>query len=309
MSFPVQNKAPVDRAMKGNVFNVGPSKTCRIELPVGLTYLDFEIECKVLGVNPYPGTVPALAVMEASFDRIRVFLDGELRYDVPFAEYVQWFSFYRDIIGATGYIPLMMSMPWNSDPNTPAKPGADDLGAKINGAWGTKNHSSFVIELDQSAASTIDYIDIRPTLHPVATDLGLHARPVRLTHNLNTLGQSDWIIPFKEKGGFCYGIHLLPPTLANLTYITLLVDGVPYKQGTVEQLHRPLLRPTDKRTIQTGWAHIDLAARNFDDDALPFSIIDDNAVLQLTFANAAPGTFPIWLTQVSPDTRAPSKPA
>lgn len=303
MSFPRSNTAPVKRPLKGVVKDIGASRTLRIELPTGITYLDLDIEAKILGGGAYPGTAPTRAQLIAMWTNIRVLLDGEERINMPITEFVDLCEFERgSIVAATGFLPLLFEMLHNSDP----KQGGNDLAAKIAPAWGLKNHSSFVIEIEQAAGTTIDYVDVWANIQPQPEDLGLHRRLVRLTDNFGSTGQRDFEIPFKERGGYLRGIHVKPTVFANLTYARLYADGVPYREGTVEILHRDLLKPTDRRVVQTGWLHLDLTWRNFDMDSLPWDMLDTKLVLQLTFANAAPNSYPIVLDVASQDTRPPS---
>lgn len=307
MSFPRSNVSPVKRPIKGVVRDIGASKTLRIELPTGITLLDLELEAKILGGGAYPGAAPSRAQLIAMWTDIRVLLDGEERIPtIPMTEFVDMVEFERGgIVGATGFLPFLFQMLHNSDP-TPGSAGGNDLAAKIAPAWGLKNHSALVIEITQDATSTIDYVDVLANIQPQAEDLGLHRRLVRLTDTFASTGVRDIEIPFKERGGLLRAIHVKPTVLANLTYARLYADGVPWREGTVEMWHRDLLKASDRRTVQTGWLHIDLCWRNFDRDALSWDILDTKLVLQLTFKTAAPNTYPYILDVVSQDTRPPS---
>lgn len=303
MPFTRSNTAPVKRPIKGVVKDIGASKTLRIELPTGITLLDTEIEAKILGGGSYPGTAPNRAQLIAMWTRIRVLLDGEERINMPMTEFIDLVEYDRgSIVGATGFVPFLFELLNNSDP----RPGGNDLAAKIGPAWGLKNHASLVIEIEQDATSTIDYVDVWANIQPQAEDLGLHRRHVRLTTTFASIGVHDFEIPFRERGGFLRALHIKPPTIGNLSYVRLYADGMPYREGTVELLHRDLLKSGDRRTAQTGWCHMDLCWRNFDTDALPWDILDTKLVLQMTFVTAAPNTFPVVLDVASPDTRPAS---
>lgn len=303
--YTARSLAPIQRPIKGIVNEISAGKDLKIDLPVGLTYLNTEIEAKIGGSA---GTAPTRAEMISMWTRIRVLLDGEPRMDLPMSEYLDMIEYYRGtVVGATGYLPIIQEMLWNEDPTQ----GGNPLAAKINPAWGTKNHGSLVVEIVQDATSTIDYVDVHADLQPQGQDLGLHFRMVRQTCTFNAVGICDYTIPFWERGsdpGYLYGIHILPPTLAKLKYIRLFADGAPIVEGSVEQLHRRLLQAPHgtRRTIQTGWAHLDRCWRNFDQDAMPWNILDQQLMLQMEFITTAPGTFPIHLHVASPDTRPPS---
>lgn len=296
--YSAKSLAPILRPQKGVVFDIGASKTLKIDLNVGLTYLNTEIQFTIAGA------APSRAQMISMLPNIRIELDGEPRLNMPMTEYIDMVEYYRGtVVGATGFLPLLQQMLWNEDPT----PGGSPLAAKVNPAWGTKNHGSLVIYIDQDATSTIDAVEVHTDLQPQAQDLGLHFRMVRLTPTFASVGVMDYQIPFLEPGGFLYGIHVKPPDLANLKYARLFADNAPIAEGTPTQLHRRLLQAAyGRRTIQTGWLHLERCWRNFDQDSLPWAILDEKLVLQLEFVTTAPDTFPLHLHVASPDTRPPS---
>lgn len=306
MSFPRSNTAPIKRPFDGVVKGLAANGTLHIELPTGATLLDLEIEAKILGVGTYPGNAPSKANVIAMWPYITVKIDGEERIPtMPMAEFIAMIEYERGgIVGATGWLPFLFQMLHNTDP-TPGQAGGNDLAAKIAPAWGLKNHSSMTIEIEQ-VASTIDYVNVWGNVQPIAEDLGLHRRHVRLTHTFGSLGRTDIEVPFKERGGILRAIHVLPPDIAKLSYAAIFCDNVPFREGTVEMWHRDLLKAADRRTVQTGWLHMDLCWRNFDRDAIPWDMLDARLVLKLTFITTAPDTFPYILDVVSQDTRAPS---
>jgi len=300
--FSARNLAPLQRPMKALIDNVGASTTMKVELAVGPTYLNTELEFKIGGRS---GAAPSRANLAGGMlTRIRILLNGEPRLDMPMSEYVDKVEYYMGaVVGATGYLPIIQQMLWNFDPTQ----GGNPLAAAVNPAWGTKNHGALTVEIDTDATSTIDYVDVHCDIQPQQQDLGLHFRQVRLTPTFASTGLFQWQIPFRERGGALYAIHVKPPVLANLTYVRLFADGAPAVEGTVEQLHRRLLKAAwSRRTIQSGWCHLERCWRNYDQDALQWDILDEPLTLEMQFANAAPNTFPVHLDVASPDTRPPS---
>lgn len=299
--YSARSSAPILRPIKGITSDLGASKTLKVDLPVGLTYLDTEIEAKIGGQY---GAAPSRAQVISMWTRIRILLDGEPRVDMPMSEYVDMIEYYRGtVVAATGFLPIIQQMLWNEDPTQ----GGNPLAAKINPAWGTRNHGSLVVELEQDATSTIDYVEVHADLQPQAQDLGLHFRQVRQTATFSSTGIVEITIPFWERGsdpGYLYGIHIKPTDIAKLRYARLFADGAPVVEGSVEAIHRRLLQAShSRRTIQTGWLHIERCWRNFDQDAMPWNILDQQLMLQLEFITTAPGTFPYQLHVASPDTR------
>lgn len=279
--FLLTNKSPVRREIPGIVTGVGASQTAVIKVPYNSTYSCLEIRCTIAGV------AATRAELEAMIGEIRVALSGTNVETLSAKQLIAITEFYRTgETGDTGVLVFDFQRLWML--------GA---AAQQNPAWGTLAETSFEIQIDQVAASTVDLMRVYATFESTASELGNYIRRVRMSPPVTAIGHRFIADLPKFPNSALYAIHIECSVPANLTDVRFAADGLDLVNLPVVMLNRAYLKANPGRTIQnairtasdgttSGFVHLDFASRNFDDDAVMMDY--EEHVLDLTYANAAP---------------------
>lgn len=272
--FASLNRSPIRRPLAGAVRGIGASQTAIVDIPVGATYLALRLFCTIAGV------AATRAQLEAMLTSFRLTVSGVEMWTLTGTQLIAIMEFYSTgVIADTGVLTINFQRLWMRE----------SAGA-LNPAYGTLNESSFQLEITQAAGSTIDSMLVSADIDPVAQPLGAHMIMPRITPSIGATGLTFVPQIRKTPGDFLYALHIGVPVAANLTVLSYVADSV----RVVDQITQALLNATYRacqpvRTMQTSklLISLDFTCRGFDGDAIPQDMSEQ--ILELTFANAAPG--------------------
>lgn len=268
------NTSPVIKPLQGIVTGVGASSVATCRFAPGLTYSELIVRCTIAGV------AATRAELEAMLTTARLTISGVEKFSVQAIDLIAIAEFYRTgCIADSGYLVIPMERLW-----------MNGVQAQLDPNYGTDGESSVVLELTQTAASTIDGMVCYARVNPAPEALGAHVMLRRFTFNVAATGKFLYpdlpIIP----GEFLYALHIKVPVVANLTNIALVTDDVRMIDVPPSLLTQLYQLSVPVRTPQTAklYVHVDFASRGFDSDSLAVGQLSSQ-VLELDFANAAPG--------------------
>ena len=273
MSFADENRSLINKRLVGTVSGIGASQVMVVKIPPGSTYADISLRLFI------GATGATRAEIEAMLTSWRLTLSGREMWTLTGKQLLAILAFYAsNTVDDSGFVTIPFQRLF-----------MDGLGPKVDPMYGTLGQSSFQLEITQAAGSTIDTVAVFCRLSPVSEELGGHLRMVRLTPNVGSVGVYVFPDLPKKAGEFLYAIHLQVPTVADLTDIAYIADEIRIVDHPVAVLNRYLLQGNPRRTVQSakGFVHLDFCNRNLDTDAIPLSM--KTQVLELTFANTAPG--------------------
>lgn len=285
MAFAQDNQSPIVRELPGSVTSVGAGQTAVVKIPPGSTNLEIILSCTIAGV------AATRAQLETMLLNIRGTVSGVEKWSLTAHNIIAITEFYRTTaIGDTGFLVIPFEELWMSE-----------LGAKLNPAYGTLDQTSFQIEIDQDAASTIDSIKCYSRIAARAENLGGHVRFAKLQPTIASTGLYNYMDLPKNPKEALKALHLKVPVVANLTklaYIadnTRLVDATPGVINTLYRLSDP------NRTPQTakGYVHLEFTNRGIMADAVPLTMAEQ--ILELTFANVAPNQIEVIAELLTPE--------
>lgn len=286
--FAKENSTPIYREIPGVVTGVGASQTAVVKVPFNATYNFLELR------NTIAGVAATRAELEAMLGEIRVLLGGRVVEVLNAKQFIALAEFYNTgIVGDTGVLVFDYQRLWMLGFTAQNEP-----------SWGTLAETSFEIQIDQAAASTIDLIRVYAQYEAVASELGAHVRRLRVSPAITAVGHKYIADLPKIPEGFLYAIHMEVSTPANLTDVRFTADNIEIVNAPVAMLNRQYLRANPRRTVQSairtafdgttsGFVHLDFCARNYDSDAV--KMVYDSHLLDLTIANAAPAVSNIIL--------------
>jgi len=262
MVFAQQNTSPTRREIPGIVTGTGASQTAVIKVPFNATYSWLEVRCTIAGA------APTRVQMEAMLGEVRVNLSGRNVQTLSAKQMIAIEEFYNSgIIADTGVLLFNMERLWMLG-----------FSAQNEPEWGTLAETSFEIQIDQVAASTIDLIRVYAKYESTASEIGAYIQRVRVSPPVTAIGHRFISDLPRFEDGFLYALHIECSVAANLTDVRFTADNVELLNLPVLMLNRDYLRSTPRRTIQnttrtasdgttSGFVHIDFASRNYDSDA------------------------------------------
>ena len=214
------------------------------------------------------------------------------------AQLTMLIQFYQGAIispSSNGMLPIFFSRPWMTD--------IDVFGGifdSVDGpAFGTHKQSSVTLEVHWAASGVAaTAIKAHAFTSPKGAQLGTYTtiKKFQVKHT-GTGEQSITEIPKNE--GDIVAIHV---PLATITDIRFLVDDVPRIDTTRNVLHQELLRPG--RTVQSGWTHIDFAARNRFSD---IQVVENAETVELLLEHTADpgGSYDLIIERVQHEPHIP----
>lgn len=244
------------------------------------------------------GVAATRAQMAAQVASVRVVLSGREIWIGTGAQLLSLAAFYAQTDSAAnypGFLPINFLRSWSAD--------------KVDGEaaiLGTKDQSNLQIEITMSAGATINGATLYGARLQEPEETGITTRVVRVSPNIGSVGLSVYPdLPAPRDGDQLLAIHVFPPVVANLTRLGYVRDEVRIIDDLPAVLDRIAVDSGQPRTPQgaNGMVSIDFTALTGNPgDGVDMSRVGSHQ-LELTFANAAPGTFAILLEYASPISR------
>jgi len=277
---PIQT--PIFRLLPG-VFQSQP-----VSNGTSLCLLPLYTYAKTLIFFTVAGTAATRAQIVAQLTQVRVVLSGREIWIGSGAQLVALGAFYsQNDVNATevGFLSLAFLRQWMA--------GADQRLASV---LGTMDQSALQIEFSWGAAITITTNAAFAARLAEGENTGVATRVMRVSPNIGSLGISIYPdLPLPRSGETLLALHLFPPVVANLTNLAYIADDMRIIDAPATALNRMYLETDPPRTPQgaNGMVSIDFTALLASPQSgVPMAAIA-NHVLELTFATAAPGSFPI----------------
>ena len=237
------------------------------------------------------------AEIEADVGKILIKVDGEPKIEMLASEAIDLWRYYHAHEGAhtiASVVPIWLTR--------------ENFGNSIDRslfAYGMKDVRSFTCEIDITAVATLASITPRSYIEPDNTrNLGKHLCIRRLTDYFGATGvqQIDKKLPFGQADVGMFAVHFGQGAGAGVfTDVTIKasagqgVDSDIYPEMNLA-LHN-LLNHDNKRTVQTGWYHVDFSLTNDPTGYLPLGPLT-NLRADIEWATNAPLSFPILCEEV-----------
>lgn len=272
---------PLRQELPGIVTGVGASRTMVAKVPAGATYT------RLLFLNTIAGVAATRVQLEAMLGEVRVLLNGINIETLTAKQIIALAEFYTvGITGDTGYLVFDFQRLWMAG-----------IAAQNGPAWGTQGESSFEIQIDQAAGSTIDLVTVYAEVEPRATELGAYIQRLRVSPAVAGIGHAFNANLPQIDGARLLALHIETSVPANLTAVRFACDDINLINLPVAVLNRFYVNATPGRTIQnairtgadgttSGFVHLDFACRNYEADSVPMTY--QKHLLDETFINAAP---------------------
>lgn len=275
-AFSDQSLSAIIKPVNAAAVGVGASQTAVVKLLPGLTYAEIIVRCTAAGV------ARTRAQLEADLGTIRLSVSGDEKINCAAIVHIAKTEFYQTgAIGDTGNLVIPFCRLW-----------MNDAVAKMDPNYGTDRETSVVLELEQTAASGIDKMEVFVRLNPKAEPLGAHIFTRRFTVAVPGAGKYSFLDLPANAGEELHALHIYSPDIGgvgieDLSNIALLIDGnrmIDTTQAVLASLYK-LSNPV--RTPQTAkhFAHLDFTARGFGGEALPVAVATSQE-LELTFDTA-----------------------
>jgi hypothetical protein len=281
MALPIQT--PLQLEMPG-AWQSQPSAgaLCLVKLPTGVTYALIALELTIAGV------AATRAQIAAQIEYVRVKLSGNELWNSTPSQLMARDNFLAGVDTQTaypGYLMLPIASTWEKDP-------ADGMVT----AMGTKDQSAVEIEVKMAAGATINAGAAYAIQDPVSQNTGMVARVIRLNPTLGLIGENTVIdVPPPLPGQRLARIIIQPPVVANFTQWRLMENQSDIIRVKPSFHNRICLAAGRLPQDSNGAIILDLEAyRGISGDTIDLSQASAQQLL-LTFATAAPGTFPIAL--------------
>lgn len=234
------------------------------------------------------GVAATRAQLVAQITQVIVTVSGRELWRGSAAQLIAIQQYYSEVDTQTtfpGFLNLEFLRSWLAD----ATRGMD-------AAVGLADQNAMQIELTYAGGATINTIAVYGVRMQLPQPTGTAVRIVRLSASISALGVFVFPdLPLPKSGDVLLAVHVFPPVVANLTNFAYIADEVRIIDGPPAFLDRNATEAHPPRTPQgaNGMVSIDFTAMN----ALAGQAVAMNDVgshqLELTFANAAPGTVPI----------------
>ena len=248
---------------------IGGGQTASVNLPLGLTYHRFYINC-----NWNNGTVDQdvpVADWGNVIEEVRLMVNGDARITMDAADIAKLNAYYGESMVA-GTLPLFLSRPWMRT-----------AGGEDQSAYGTVGIDTFTLEMDIKTGVTINSLNVY-AVQSAATVFGPHLRIQKYVRNQGVTGEAE--IDNIVRGP--YALMALHVATAAVGKVEVLTDQrkVYETNKSVRNAHADVA----DRTPQAGMTHIDLIGENRLSEALPMNVQDFRLALEFE----ATGNFAIY---------------
>jgi len=247
---------------------VAAASTSTFQVPRGPTYRKFGLIYK-------SGATPALATeatMASEIARIRIKVNGIIRFDVSGADWISLLKYYGYTI-TTGLLPIPLSRAY-----------ARTMAGEENTCWGTNNVETLTLEVDIAAGVTNPSLDLDALYTPEKRDLGAIIQVLTHTFTASTSGQFE-ISSLPKSNGSLVGLHF---SSANLTALNVQLDSEDYFDADLTTL--AALETDEGRVPQTNWTHLEPTLLDRFDDVWALEGVQD---FRQKLTMSASGSVPI----------------
>ena len=166
----------------------------------------------------------------------------------------------------------------------------------IEACVGLADQNAFQLEITFGAGITITSLAAYGVRIQAPQPTGTASRIVRASASISALGVFVFPdLPLPRAGDILLAVHVYPPVVANLTNLAYVADEVRLIDAPPSFLNRLMTEAHPPRSPQdaNGQVSIDFTAVNgMAGQGVPLGEIGSHQ-LELTFANASPGTVPI----------------
>ena len=241
------------------------------------------------------GVAATRAQLVAQISQIIITLSGRELWRGSAGQLIAIQQFYAETDTQTafpGFINFDFLRSWLSD----ATRGMD-------AAVGTADQNALQVELTYAGGATINGIAVYGVRLQSPQTTGTATRIVRGSASISALGVFVYPdLPLPRAGDVLLAIHIFPPVVANLTNFAYVADEVRLIDGPVSFLDRNASEAHPPRSPQgaNGMVSLDFTAINaLSGQGVSLGDVGSHQ-LELTFANASPGTVPILCEIASP---------
>lgn len=281
---PATLTTPVLREMAGAVLNAPVAgSTSIVRLPAGRTY-----QTVVLETTKAAGAIPLRAELEAAISGLRLVVSGQELWSVTGLQICAINQYYNVLdTSGDGRITFNFERLWML--------AGMQIFEILGPAFGTLDQSSFDIEVDWSGGSLITAAKVYARIGQTPENSGKVIRLARVTANVAAIGVYQFPdLPMPKPGDYLAAIHIFTPVIANLTRVAYIpdeqrtIDLPPGLMNRLAQENHPVRTPQTAKNVFT----LDFAMRGMGGDLVNLGSVGSH-LLELTFANAAPGLVPI----------------
>lgn len=277
------------KPQNGIISGLGASDTLVVKGNTGLTYGFIILRCTIAGV------AATRAELETMLKTMRITISGNEKGTLSVKQHIAKTEFYcTGVIGDTGNLVIPFTRGWMRDTRAVLEPN-----------YGTLGETSFVIEIEQDATSTIDKVAVHVGVNPLSENLGAHLISRRMKVPLPGAGIAEISDLSRKPGEFLYALHIEAPTIADVARVAFFGDDNRHTDVTQAILASVYKMSNPVRTPQTakGFMHIDFCAEGFDTGALPIGLAN-GTVLEIEMSTAVAGREISIIAEYGRDDRA-----
>lgn len=234
-----------------------------IQIPVGPTYYAIGLRYKI------NGTDCTEAQAKSDLKKIRIYIDGVVRYEVSGKRLIDLLNKYYGISFVNGEIFIPLARPWYKTPE-----------AVENTAWGTRNVSSLSLEVEFGSPINTPTLEAHALFTLNSRDLGIIAEVHEFTYNAGVAGEQE-VTTLPQGNGDLLALHF---DSALVTKVDLEINQQAYINGDTG-LYSSIQKWFGLRSPQTGYKHIEGQTRNLLSDGIPLVGVSDFRV-KPTFSSA-----------------------
>lgn len=254
---------------------VAPGQTATINLPIGWTYEDLDIQ-----VSANLGSGDALVPVASwgdLFSEVRLVVDGKVTFRSPGDFIADLAEFYGETLVA-GSLPIFLARPWMRMET-----------GWLLGAYGTDGMRTFDLEMDiKSSVTAVSSLKVYAGQSD-PSPWGFHYELHKFNHTQGATGQAD-IADIPPRGAYrLLGMHIGTDAISDLS---LEIDNV--KRMDSDATSRSARLAKSKRVKQTGYTHLDFIADNVFERSQAMALRDFR--LKPTFTGT--GTFNVFAESI-----------
>lgn len=274
---------PVFRELAGAVLNAPVAGgTSIIRCPTGRTYHSLTLQLRKVSNG-----IPTRAEVEAAIGSIRIMASGSEVWTATGLQLMAVSEYYSEIDTSTdGRLVINFQRGWMLSSNI-----IEILGA----SFGTADQSSFDVEIDWAAGSTITAAKAFAFMGQVAEPAGKILTLRRVTANITSTGIYQFTdLPQPKTGDFLAAIHCFLPVVGNLDRLAYVADDQRVMDIEPGLMNKYAQQAHPPRTPQTGKNvfSLDFCTRGMAGDMVDLGRVSSH-MLEFTISAAAPNAVPV----------------